>query len=253
MLVAWALSLANPAPLRLRRLGYVRESGLLHARSRRCRASWAPHLARARDTVFAAAAACERRDLAVVLGSGLLDNVPLPALSGAFARVRFVDAVHPWPARLAARTYANVALVTGEISAGPADDALSAACAGADLVVSANCLSQLPILPVNAFETCGRAAPPRLAASIVQAHLDALDAFCARGSRVCLITDTVQREEDRDGRIIDRLDVMSGVPLPRPEAAWDWEIAPFGEAHRHRRLIHRVHAYPDWAAARERA
>ena len=30
-------------------------------------------------------------------------------------------------------------------------------------------------------------------------------------------------------------------------------LAPFGEADRHRRLIHRVHANPDWAAARTRA
>ena len=39
MLVEGALSPANPAPLRLRRLGYVRQSCLLHAWSRRCRAA----------------------------------------------------------------------------------------------------------------------------------------------------------------------------------------------------------------------
>lgn len=32
MLVAWALSVVNPAPRPPRGLGYVRQSGLLHAR-----------------------------------------------------------------------------------------------------------------------------------------------------------------------------------------------------------------------------
>ncbi|MDP4022363.1 hypothetical protein Q8W71_07000 [Methylobacterium sp. NEAU 140] len=250
MLVAWILSLLNPAPLRLRRRGYVRESGLLHARARRCRGAWAPHLARARAAVTGAVAACGRRRLAVVLGSGLLDDVPLHALAAAFDAVHLVDAVHPWPTRIAVWAHPNVVLATAEISAGLADEVLRAACAGADLVVSANLLSQLPILPVDAYEARGGEAPPRLGSDIVAAHLAALDAVAARGARVCLITDTVQREEDRAGRVTDTLDLLHGVPLPAPAAAWDWEIAPFGEAARHRRLIHRVHAYPDWGAAR---
>ncbi len=109
MLLAWALSLVNPAPLRLRRRGYVRQSGLLHARSRRCRAAWAPHLARARGVILAAAEATVGRGSAVVLGSGLLDDVPLDSLAKLFDRVTLVDAVHPWPARLAARRHGNVA------------------------------------------------------------------------------------------------------------------------------------------------
>ena len=60
----------------------------------------------------------------------------------------------------------------------------------------------------------------------------------------------MQREEDRSGRVTDRLDLMFGIGLPEPNDAWDWEIAPFGEVGRRYRLIHRVHAYRDWRAAR---
>lgn len=248
MLFALLLALTNPAPLRLRRLGYVRESGLLHARSRRCRRAWAPHLARAREAVARAATGCTDRRLAVVLGSGLLDDVPLDTLAATFSRVRLVDAVHPWPTRLAVRRHGNVELITAEISSGLAEPTLAAALDGAGFVVSANLLSQLPILPIDAHERAGREVPPRLGASIVEAHLRALTSVARAGARVCLITDTVQREEDRDGRITSTLDLTDGVPLPPPEAAWDWELAPFGEAARNRRLVHRVHAYPDWAA-----
>jgi hypothetical protein len=252
MLLAWALSALNPAPLPLRRLGYVRQSDLLHARSRRCRAAWAPHLARARSVIAAAAGATRQRRHAVVLGSGLLDDVPLDALARLFDRVSLVDAVHPWPARLAARRYPNVALVTAEISAGLAG-AWAELCAEADLIVSANLLSQIPLLPIEAHETRGREAPPRLGAHLVETHLAALDALAGRAERVCLITDTVQREEDRAGRTVDSADLLFGIALPPAPEAWDWEIAPFGEIGRRRRLIHRMHAYPDWKAARRSA
>jgi hypothetical protein len=249
MLAAWALSLLNPAPLGLRRRGYVRQSGLLHARSRRCRAAWAPHLERARRVIAAAAEATAQRGHAVILGSGLLDDVPLDRLAALFARVTLVDAVHPWPARWAAGRHPNVRLVTAEISAGLTGGS-AAFCAGADLIVSANLLSQIPIVPLDVYEARGREAPPGLGAHLIETHLAALDAVARGAGRVCLITDTVQREEVRAGRIADSLDLMFGVALPPPEAAWDWDIAPFGEVGRGHRLIHRVHAYPDWRAAR---
>lgn len=250
MLFEWALSLVNPAPLRLRRLGYVRQSGRLHARSRRCRAAWAPHLTRARGVIIAAAEATARRGSVVVLGSGLLDDVPLKALADLFDRVSLVDAVHPWPARLTARRHRNVALVTAEISAGLGDPGLAEVCASADLIVSANLLSQLPIVPIEAHEARGREAPPQLGTQIVETHLAALDRLASGTARVCLITDIVQRVEDRAGRVTDSLDLMFGVALPPPVQVWDWEIAPFGEIGRRHRLIHQIHAYPDWRAAR---
>lgn len=246
MLIASLLSLTTPAPLRLRRLGYVRESSLLQARSRRCRRAWAPHLARARRTVAEAALACPDRRLAVVLGSGLLDDVPLDILARTFDRVRLVDAVHPWPARLAMRRHRHVERVTAEISAGLCEPAFGQAVEGASLIVSANVLSQLAILPVDAFGRAGREAPPALSVTIVEAHLAALSALARRGARVCLITDTVQREEDREGRILSTGDLLAGVTLPPPDSAWDWELAPFGEAGRDRRTVHRVQAYPAW-------
>lgn len=250
MLLAWTLSVLNPAPLPLRRLGYVRQNGLLHARSRRCRAAWAPHLARARSVIAAAAEATRQRRHAVVLGSGLLDDVPLDALARLFDRVSLVDAVHPWPARLATRRYPSVALVTAEIGAGLAGT-WADLCADADLIVSANLLSQIPLVPIDAHEARGHEAPPSLGAHLVATHLAALDTLAARVERVCLITDTVQREEDRAGRTVDSADLLFGIAVPPAPETWDWEIAPFGEIGRRRRLIHRMHGYPDWKAARQ--
>lgn len=163
---------------------------------------------------MAGAAGCTDRRLAVVLGSSLLEEMSLDIPAATFSRVRSVDAVHPWPTRLVVRRHRNVEFVTAEISSGLAEPTLAAALDGAGFVVSANLLSQLPILPIDAHERAGRAAPPRLGASIGEAHLGALTSVARAGARVCLITDTVQREEDRDGRITSALDLMDGDPLP---------------------------------------
>jgi hypothetical protein len=44
-------------------------------------------------------------------------------------------------------------------------------------------------------------------------------------------------------------DVLSGVSLPEPVHAWDWQIAPAPERSREFDYIARVHAYPDWKKA----
>lgn len=242
MLIELLHWLATPAPLAHRRRGYVRDSVLLWSRSRRCRAAWAEHLERSRAAVMAACAGLERRRTTVVLGSGLLQDVPLAHLAERFAAVHLVDAVHLWPARRAARAFPHVRLVTADLTGlSGGGDPLSALCGGGevDFVVSANVLSQLPILPLDRPGP----QPPDLGRRIVRSHLDGLARLDAR---VCLLTDVAQVEEDRAGRITDRLDLLHGVRLGRPDRCWTWELAPFGEVARDRRQRHTVQAFLDW-------
>ena len=112
--------LVQPATLAARRLGHAGDSVRLASRSRRCRAAWAPHLAAAKDAVRAAMADLPRRETAVVLGAGLLDDVPIDALAAAFRQVVLVDAVHPWRGRWRARRHANVVRLIFDLS-GTAD------------------------------------------------------------------------------------------------------------------------------------
>ncbi len=192
----------------------------------------------------------------MILGSGLLDDIPLSDLAGRFERVILVDMVHLWPARRAARRYANVTLQVADLS-GCVDwlrgngerrtDPLSLFDREEiDFVVSANLLSQLPILPLDWFESRNRPPPDGLGRGIVVAHLEGLSRLRAR---VCLVTDLDQMTEDREGRVVERLDLLHGIGLPAPDRSWIWEIAPFGEVGRRRRQIHHVHAYADWHVA----
>ncbi|KQO71079.1 hypothetical protein [Methylobacterium sp. Leaf89] len=245
MLVELLHLLVTPVPFAHRRRGHLRESVLLMSRGRRCRSAWAPHLAAARAAILDACDGLPQRRVAVVLGSGLLQDVPLADLAARFARVDLVDAVHLWPARLRARAHPNVRLVTADLALRTdrtdRPDPLAALCGGADVdfVVSANLLSQLPILPLDRPGF----VPPDLGNRIVRAHLDGLAGLRAR---VCLVTDVEQIEEDRTGRVTERLDLLHGVRLGTPDRRWTWDLAPFGEATPHRRLIHRVEAFLDW-------
>jgi hypothetical protein len=246
----------------LARLGLKGDSVALWSRATRCRSAWAPHEARCHAVIRAAIVDLDRRHTALVLGSGLVRDVPLPDLVERFERVVLVDAVHLWPARRRAR-HPKVELVTTDLSgvaawlAGGADGRLDPLAAfrndaNVDFVVSANMLSQLPM----AFETWRERRPhgadrlpADIARRIVAWHLGDLAGFAGR---VCLLTDVRHREIGRDGTLIEETDLLCGERLPDPDEAWDWEVAPRGEVSRAAAHIHRVHAFHDFARARAR-
>ena len=244
MILEWLESALTPCAKPMRDLGYRTELIAIGARYRRCRAAWAEHLARSRRAVETAIARAPGRDTAMILGSGRLLDVPLPALASAFRRVILVDAVHPLSVRLIARRYPNVELrsedITGAIAAlhrlNPGD-ALPAARSFApihgsavDLVVSLNLLSQLGVLAAEWIERRlgpGSAATAEaLAAGLVRAHLADL-ARCQ--AAVCLITDIEWLRVGANGAVLERESSIFGVEAPPAAEAWTWRIAPAPE------------------------
>lgn len=243
----------------LRRLGLVGDAVALWSRATRRRRDWADHERRCHAVVAEAVEGLASRRKVLVLGSGLLRDVPLPLLRSRFAKVVLLDAVHLLPARIAAR-HRDVAAVVGDLT-GMAD--VMAGASGyrrdplarwrndpeLDLVVSANVLSQLAMAPAAWLERRpGRADlppdhPSDLAAHIVGWHLDDLRALRCP---VCLLTDVSYRERRRDGSEGPAIDLLHRHDLGRPDASWDWEVAPWGEIARDVAHVHRVHAWRDW-------
>lgn len=257
MLAELALRLATPAARMTRKLGLVTESVALWSRGLRQRRAWAEHHTRRRAVVAQAVAELPARRTAVILGSGLLRDIPLGLLCANFERVLLVDAVHLPQIRLRMRFRRNVTLLTRDLTgivgwlAGESDgrsDPLVDLVADPelDLVVSANLLSQLA-WPIEDWlaDNPDRAEtlPPDLPARCIAWHLADLGRF---RSRVILLSDVEMIERDRSGAIVDRLDLTRGVELPAPDESWDWPVAPFGEAARDRESIHRVGAWPDF-------
>ncbi len=230
--------------------GHLSQQVALWARHRRRRAAWEPHLARCRAVALAAARSCpqEARRTALVLGSGLLLDVPLAELSALFARVVLVDLAFLPEVRGQAARLGNVTTLEADLTgclghlpgalAAPLPDALAALAAGLpaglaelDFVYSANVLSQLPLFALeslSALEAPGLQEERRreLGAALVRQHLDGLFAL---GCPACLVTDRTEQGLRR-GEVEYEVDLLFGVDPGLTGETWVWSMAPDGEA-----------------------
>ncbi len=184
---------------------------------------------------------------------------PPPGANAAVARHR--------RANVAEATWRHVS--QGRTGALPAPEADTGPFAGADLVVSANLLTQLPLLPMGLVQGMGRGQGQdrgrgyedgdvkAFAKRIVSHHLDFLMAL---PGRVCLLTETERvivgdpgedkgdNEGDSEGGdIVETIDPLFGNVLPAAAVRkyWTWDIAPRPEINRHIDLRFRMTGIAD--------
>lgn len=271
---AWIDYLTTPVPRHVRQMGYVRELRDLGARRNRCRHAWQAHLEHTRAVILDAAKRCGQPRGALIVGSGLLFDVPLAELSRRFEKVVLVDIVHAWPAHRAACRYSNVRLVpldvTGVVerchaiarrrSAEPFPERPVAILEGErfDLVASVNVLSQLPVVPNGYLSRRIRSLTGerrrRFSRALVKNHLEWL---CSFPGIACLVTDR-ERLHYGDRGLVSREDSLWGVALPEGGRDWLWDLAPRPEISFHHDVRHRVVAFASfpkqaWREARGHA
>lgn len=230
---------------------YLSSSVNLWSRARRCAADWEPHEIHCRATIEETVSLLSQRRSCVVLGSGLLRDVPIAELSRAFDTVILVDLVHLATVRmgLAFRGLRNVRLISRDLLADDPSPSGEAAEPLAflrqvpylDLVISANLLSQLGIGQARRLDRTrpdlGEDERKAILKSVIARHLEGLRQL---PSPAQLITDIRFDILDRTGRREDGVDLMHGVPLPEEQASWDWMVAPMGESAKNYALRHRV-------------
>lgn len=250
------------APDWIKKSGYLKTLIDFEARAKKRKAEWAPHHRHCCEAIEAAAAECVDWRRAVVLGSGLLYDIPLKRLSDTFEEVVLVDIFHMPSAQEQAAQYKNVKLMREDITGVAEDLFLKPPTPGnavlpqplfrlpedltrqVDLTVSANILSHLPQLPVK-WLTEGRrfaaAVLDNFARDMIKAHLSQLEH--APGV-VCMIAETT-RLEIIDGRSVGEDDLLYGIDLPladRPDVTWTWtwDLYPKPDLHRNRDVVHKV-------------
>lgn len=252
MIVEWIRHRVTPAPRALRRMGYLRELIAIDARRGRHSRAWAPHLRASQTTILTAAAQLDRWDQVVVIGAGLAHDIPLLPLALLFRRVVLVDLMFMPSVRLAAMRMGPVVLepcdVTGVIESVrtlpqgaplPTPRAAIPEVARADLVVSCNVLSQLPLLPARWLAQRHGLDETALApfqAALVEDHLRALQ---AAPCPVCLITDTERQEMTAD-RPTAAQDLLHGIDVDVEGTAWWWRLSPRPEESWLHDVRHRV-------------
>ncbi|EKF59163.1 hypothetical protein QWE_12953 [Agrobacterium albertimagni AOL15] len=234
----WPLTSATHRP-------FIRSSVNLWARANRCASAWDDHERRTKAAIVTAAEGCRQRRTVVVLGSGLLRDVPVIELSRLFDTVVLVDLVHLASVRgwLAVKRLKNVRLIERDLSG------LDALLAGEpleplaflrqvpylDFVVSANLLSQIGIGVARRLG--GQPAEDDRMRQVIAAHVEGLAQLPAK---TCLVTDVSYAVIDRNGLKHESQDLLHGVDLGTSSTDWDWPVIPFGEESPDYRIVHRV-------------
>lgn len=244
MLSEWLTYWRTVCPPQARKLGYLRESIGIRSRYRRCRTAWRPHLENSRAALLESLSACRDSRIALVLGSGLLLDVPLAQLAARFEQVWLVDLIHLPETLRAARRHPNVRCLSRDVT-GFLEKRDDLAPGRLDLpmprhfldepeidwIASVNLLSQLPLLPLawlrRRFPGAAEDEWIGWEEKLMRQHLDYLAAF---GKPACLLADAEQTTCRSGGEILERNDFGALLGCwGRPLAGWRWDIAPAGE------------------------
>ena len=226
---------------------FIRSSVGLWSRAERCARAWAPHEENCKAFILDKIAGMKQRRTAVVLGSGLLRDVPAAALASAFDTVVLVDLVHLASVRiwLSTKRLSNMRLIWRDLSglettlAGKVPEPLAflRQVPYLDLVVSANILSQIAVGAKRSPELANNPSKDDILRAMIKGHIDGMAGLPCK---TALITDIGYRVRDRNGTILEEDDLLCGLPPPPANASWTWPVAPFGEIDRNCEAVHEV-------------
>lgn len=250
--------LTTQCPPHIKSMGYLKELIALEARFHRCAHLWQPHLEKTKAVISDAVATVENKRKVVVLGSGILADIPLRTLSENFETVVLQDVCFLKSTLKYLHPFSNIVCQTRDITgitdplhaweqSGQHADHLPLPTrpehddiAEADLVISANILSQLPLIPTTYLRRkrpeLDEATLKMFCQGIIQSHLAALDT-CS-GSK-CLITE-IERQYCDGTSILETEDPLWGHALNITGETWLWDIAPKSETGMDYNLRNRV-------------
>lgn len=203
----------------------------------------------------------------LVLGSGLLLDIPLAELACRFESLILVDMVHLPEVRRQVRAYPGVRLLEADVTGvvrplsalgnrpGAANQAELEACFACwpgltgldevDWVASVNLFSQLPLLPLARAEMLlpdvSEAVLLRWQETLLARHLEWVRGVAPRG---CVVTDACQEVWGPGGELLEVMDYrpyLQGLGAAREE--WIWLLAPALETGGEGRVQHRVQGW----------
>lgn len=244
MLADFVALIITPISPYLRVLGYLDEALAMRRRYQRNREYWRSHLGNTRNFVLATAEKIPNRKRIVILGSGLLLDVPLAELAGMFREIILKDVVCLPEARKQIRKYENVKFIEQDVTniasrlfengrqnvarLPEADETLTDV--DVELVISLNILSQLWVVPrsftARYLENVSRTRIDEWCREIVEAHYNWLRSLSCN---VCLVADFEQVKRNRESIVISRGSTIYDLRLPEPDTSWTWNIVPRGK------------------------
>ncbi len=254
--------LTNPATPSAKKMGQLKETIAMEARYHRSKKQWESHLVNSQNTIKKAIISIEKKRDVIILGSGLLLDIPIDYLCEKFERVFLVDVIHLKKIRRKVKKWPNAVLIEHDVT-GLSEQMLKANASEGflfsqsasipqlssrtDLVVSANMLSQLHLAPIYYAEKIfhfNERKLEELTHNIMQDHITMLK---STKSKVCLISDFERIYKNNKQEIYDTEKILIGINLPNPNEKWYWEIAPVGEIDKKSSMTSHVYAYSDFS------
>lgn len=251
-------------PRAYRRLGYLSDLIAIQARYKRVAKQWGPHLENSRQLILQAVSEIPQRHKVVVLGSGLLKDVPVEALAKQFEIVILIDIAHLIGTRRLCKKLGNIVLLEHDIT-GLADALLSYRpemalprpnatlphhAQDADLVISCNMLSQLAITPSQYLQKHFVIDAEQLTNWQQEIIVDHLSLLEGQPGRRVLLCDFYHDYLDGEGTPLKREEMLRGVKVGEAEQQWHWLIAPLGELDSQYQLQSTVLGFSDWSLAK---
>jgi len=259
MLTEYAQYLLNPGNEFAKRMGYSKELIAINSRYKRHKNHWAEHLEKTRSLIIKSCEKLQTRKCVMVIGAGLLLDIPLNYLAKTFERVYLVDVIFSRACKQQCKKFENVHLYEHDVNGfdnflkkfnGSNFNRITSASlpktkSKIDLVISANVLSQLHLAPIFYLEKTydwSEETLNKCAHYFIQSHLNLLK---KQKCQVCLISDYLRFNYYKN-KLNETENALLGIELPEPDASWQWPIAPKGEISRHVSMESRVFGYTNF-------
>lgn len=247
----------TPSSWRVRQWGYLSEWIGLRSRYQRCRKDWEPHMIRCQNRITRELRSHPEVKKVVFCGTGWGLDIPWdsPELA-ALEEITLVDLFHPWSFYGRAFRDPRIRLVRMDLSGRIAGLQRKEVIAHfmlpspeytysfkADLVVSLNVATQLPIFILERIEKWNKGFSESIlegwGAEIQREYLNQVNSWA--GNHL-LIADVEESWKNSQGETIERMDPWYGKRPFDPDEQWDWVVAPLGEISSQKYKIHRVGA-----------
>ncbi|MBS1970097.1 MAG: hypothetical protein JSU04_07300 [Bdellovibrionales bacterium] len=240
MILEWLSYLQTKGTQTAKDWGYIYQNVSLRFRARRCAKAWQPHVAASHKFIQDHFDKVNPRSI-LIIGSGILMEIPIEALLAKAEKIYLVDLVHSRQVRSLARQNSKIELIERDISSLlgilkkgtgpfqlknipwkqlPAWDLPKV-----DWVISANLLSQIPLM-ISEVLPMTTETYEKFARSVRDQHIERL---LEQAPKVLLFADFETRYIDRAGEMIKCETYEANLRGLKYDREWLWEIAPYGE------------------------
>lgn len=260
MLFEFFKHITTSAPVYVKKMGYLKEILSIESRYRRFKLDWDKHLNNSKEVIIQSLEMARANRRIVILGSGLLLDLPLSAISQKFEDVVLVDIIHLPQIEEIVKVHDNVRLITVDITSTaerlfitkprpntylPKEQPFFPECdETCDMVISLNILSQLPIIPRNYLvDKLGWKDDDKITNwenYLMNSHFQALSSLKCP---VCLISDWELTYLDKNDVEIERHLTAPVLKDIQPYRQWVWRLIPIGNESKHYSVELTVGAY----------